>query len=93
MDVRTADMAAICIPKAGFPLEIFFCAKRIFLLSSSNYFQMVQVERPKTNEKFASRDKNRKWKTGIMQPRKACIHRRSQRSKNSSYVDTCNFKI
>jgi hypothetical protein len=26
---------------------------------------MVPVERPKTNEKFASREKIRKWKTGI----------------------------
>jgi hypothetical protein len=26
---------------------------------------MVPVERPKTNEKFASREKIRKWKTGL----------------------------
>jgi hypothetical protein len=26
---------------------------------------MVPVERPMTNEKFASREKIRKWKTGI----------------------------
>jgi hypothetical protein len=26
---------------------------------------MVPVERPKTNEKFALREKIRKWKTGI----------------------------
>ena len=26
---------------------------------------MVSVERPKTNEKFASREKIRKWKTGL----------------------------
>jgi hypothetical protein len=26
---------------------------------------MVPVARPKTNEKFASREKIRKWKTGI----------------------------
>jgi hypothetical protein len=27
--------------------------------------QLVPVERPKTNEKFSSREKIRKWKTGI----------------------------
>ena len=26
---------------------------------------MVPVERPKTNKKFASREKIRKWKTGL----------------------------
>ena len=29
------------------------------------FIQLVPVERPKTNEKFASREKIRKWKTGI----------------------------
>jgi hypothetical protein len=28
---------------------------------------MVPVERPKTNEKFASREKIRKWETGLRQ--------------------------
>jgi hypothetical protein len=31
---------------------------------------MVPVERPKTNEKFASREKIRKWKTGIRPSKK-----------------------
>ena len=55
------------------------------------FIQLVPVERPKTNEKFASREKIRKWKTGIKGPyRPNAIW---QRDANFQFSMTFNFNI